>query len=239
MATTIFRSLQKANASNLPTTTQRRLSPLQSSQIDRFKRMFPFEENVLGFFSPTKWSASLKHSDKSLLCPAVTLNLVDTMYHEPIAEQIVYNNLVGLFSIAKPNEPINQQSCRLAASMFVARLGQELCLFGMLHYFASYLTDYKTTYSQLDLQDVMRQCAKAYLPRWRDRLGAAERKAEPAEPEKPAEEGKITGQAALFQYLRDEYVANGWDLHLTVFYRTGRLTEDDIAYIESGEPLLL
>lgn len=239
MPTNFYQALKKANRpADAAKNTERQLSPFQNEQIGNFKKMFPFEENVLGFFTPAKWAAALQHADKCLLFPSITLSMLDSMYRQPFATQMVFNNLVGLFTIAKPRESIAEQSCQLAASLFVARLGTEISVFAMLHYFASYLMDYKNSFSQLDLQDVLRQCANAYLPQWRKRLSAEEHKRAQQQQECKTC-GKDVGITALYSYLRKEYVEKGLDVRETPFYHFGRLTDEEVKLIESGEPLPL
>ena len=100
--------------------------------------------------------------------------------------------------------------------------------------FAKYLTDYKSSYGQFDLVDVLRQCGKQFVPKWRDRLGRLR------ERENKLSEGFCeVGIAALYTYLRREYVAKGIDIRTSPVVLLSSLTEKDLKFIESGEPLLL
>ena len=120
----------------------------------------------------------------------------------------------------------------MTAELFVAKFGAELSAFGALYYFANYLTEYRGSYGRFDLQDVLRQCGRAFLPWWRGSVGrkeAAERN----------EEGgtEQTGKAALWAYLRREYVDKGRDIRESAIYQTGVIAEKDVRKIEQGDEL--
>lgn len=160
--------------------------------------------------------------------------MLDELYgSRGLAKRLVYNNLVGMFKLAEPREPLNESSIEMTAGMFVAKYGAELSVFGMMYYFASYLTEYKSSYGRFDMQDVLRQCGRAYLPWWRNRMGRLEDARSQRE-----EEGQ-RGKAALWAYLRREYVGKGRDVRESALYQYGRITEKECQMIESGEEIVL
>ena len=61
----------------------------------------------------------------------------------------------------RPRDPLCVQAIELTAKMFVGKYGSELSVYGMQYFFATYLTDIKSSFSQFDLTDVLRQCGKA------------------------------------------------------------------------------
>ena len=82
--------------------------------------------------------------------------------------------------------------------------------------------------------DVLRQCSKSFLPKWRQRLGQMKQK------EARQMEGfKETGKAALYTYLQREYVAKGIDIRTSPLVQHLSLSEKELKFIESCEPLLL
>lgn len=164
----------------------------------------------------------------------MTLNLLDRTYSEGLADRLVENNIRGLYSLARPTEPINDMAVRQAAGLFVGKFGAELSAFGTLLYFAEYLTDHKNSYGQFDLIDVLRQCSKSFLPQWRRRLGQQKQEAT-----REDDGCKETGKAALYTYLRRKYVAKGIDLRTSTLVRLLSLSEEELKFIESGEPLPL
>ncbi len=175
-----------------------------------FRRAFPTELSVATYFVPNKWADFLDNPMRSTEFPSVTLRVLDSIYRDGLAVHIVKNNLVGLFSVTRPRDPLCVQAIELTAKMFVGKYRAELSVYGMQHFFATYLTDAKNSYSQFDLTDVLRQCGKVYLPRWRDRLERAIR-AQQAE-SLQRQEKNLTGMPALLAYLKREYVDKGIDI---------------------------
>ncbi|MBO4850986.1 MAG: hypothetical protein J5529_08825 [Prevotella sp.] len=204
----------------------------QKSDGEAFLRIFPSEREVLAYFAPAKWTAALANADKCTCYSYMTLKLLDSTYSEGLANRLVENNIRGIYSLAKPAEPIIDNAVRRVAELFVAKYGSELSVFGALLYFAQYITDHKSTYGQFDMIDVLRQCAKSFLPKWRQRIGKVK------ERDTNQEEGsKERGMAALYTYLRQEYVAKGIDIRTSPIVKCFKLPEKELQFIESGEPL--
>ena len=65
------------------------------------------------------------------------------------------------------------------------------------------------------------------------------RKAKKQEATREDDGCKETGKAALYTYLRREYVAKGIDLRTSTLVRLLSLSEEELKFIESGEPLPL
>ena len=78
---------------------------------------------------------------------------------------------------------------------------------------------------------MLRQCEVKFMPYWR---GCIHRKNNAT---KDAVRAVETGRAALFTYLRREYVAKGRDIRESAIYKTGALAKEDVALVESMEPL--
>ena len=97
------------------------LSQGQRTELERFKQLFPTEKSVLDFFSPAKWEQALSHKDACLDYSMVTLHIIRLYYGESIARQIVRNNLIGLYTVAKPHEFVNEQALNLATGLFLGK----------------------------------------------------------------------------------------------------------------------
>lgn len=213
---------------------QNALSVNQKSDGEAFLRIFPSEREVLAYFAPAKWAAAIANADKCTCYSYMTLKLLDCTYSEGLSNRLVENNIRGIYSLARPTEPIMDSVVKRVAELFVAKYGTELSVFGTLLYFAQYITDHKSSYGQFDLIDVLRQCAKSFLPKWRQRIGKVK------ERDTTQEEGcKERGTAALYTYLRQEYVAKGIDIRTSPVVKLFKLTEKELQFIESGEPLQL
>ena len=180
-----------------------------------FRQAFPSEIAVAAYFAPARWGDFLSLPKRSTEFPEVTLGMLDKIYRDGLAVSIVKTNLVGLFSVTRPRDPICVQTIELTAQLFVGKYGAELSVYGMLHFFATYLTDSKSSYGQFDLTDVLRQCGKTYLPGWRARIARAERVAEEA-PRTPGK--RLTGLPALVASLQREYVDKGIDMRTSPLF---------------------
>ena len=192
----------------------------QREEATTFRQAFPSETAVAAYFVPARWGDFLKIPKRCTEFPEVSLGMLDKIYRDGLAVSIVKNNLVGLFSVTRPRDPLCVQAIELTAQLFVGKYGAELSVYGMLHFFATYLTDYKGSYGQFDLTDVLRQCGKAYLPRWRTKIARAEReKAEPAQ----TSGKRLTGLPALVAYLQCEYVDKGIDIRTSPLFNAKRL----------------
>ena len=219
--------------SNGPLNKPFKPSARQKSEAQRFREIFPSEDRVIAFFAPVKWAAASANPSKCLMLPTVTLDMVDRIYGKELSLSIVVNNIVGLYTVTKPREPHYKDSIELTANLFVGKFGSQLSIFGMLLFFADYLTEYKNSYGQFDLPDILRSCSKSFLPKWLERVGRTE---------KPCNknEGCVeTGKAALYRYLRREYVNKGIDVRTSPIVMHGNFSEKELKFIESGEELLL
>ena len=210
------------------------LSEKQRCEGEAFLRIFPSERDVLAYFAPVKWAAAVANANKCTAFPNMTLQLLDLIYNEGISARLVENNINGIFSLVRLHEPINDTAVKNISQLFVAKYGTELSVFSTLLYFGQYITDYKNSYGQFDLVDVLRQCGKCFVPKWRARLGRLR--------EKEAKESEgfcEVGIAALYTYLRNEYVAKGIDIRTSPYVKQSSMTEEELKFIESSEPLPL
>ena len=236
METTISNVLQQTisgKPNNGPLSKAFKPSERQETEAQRFRDLFPSEDKAVAYFAPAKWAAASTNPSRCTMLPSVTLAMVNWIYGKEVVKSIVVNNIVGLFTIAKPREPLYTEAIELTARLFVGKFGTQLSIFGMLLFFADYLTEYKSSYGQFDLPDVLRSCGKAFLPRWRNRLGRQEQR------ENSKEGFEEVGKAALYRYLRREYVSKGKDIRKAPVVALGCLSEKELKFIESNEELPL
>ena len=219
--------------SNGPLSKPFKPSERQKAETERFWEIFPSEDKVMAFFAPMKWAAASANPSKCMMLPSVTLAMVDRIYGKELSFSIVVNNIVGLFTVTKPREPHYKEAIEQTARMFVGKFGQQLSIFGMLLFFADYLTEYRSSYGQFDLPDILRSCGKSFLPKWLERIGRKEAQAN-------MHEGFVeTGKPALYRYLRREYVSKGIDMRTSPIVMHGNYSEKELKFIESGEELPL
>lgn len=134
--------------SNGPLSKPFKPSERQKAETERFWEIFPSEDKVMAFFAPMKWAAASANPSKCMMLPSVTLAMVDRIYGKELSFSIVVNNIVGLFTVTKPREPHYKEAIEQTARMFVGKFGQQLSIFGMLLFFADYLTEYRSSYGQ-------------------------------------------------------------------------------------------
>ena len=235
METNVSNVLQQSisgTPSNGPLSKAFRPSELQEAEALRFREIFPSDEKVMAYFSPAKWAAATSNPSKCMMLPSVTLAMVDRIYDKTVAFHVVVNNIIGLYTVTRPREPHYKDAIELTARLFVGKYGTQLSIFGMLLFFADYLTEYKSSFGQFDLPDVLRTCGKTFLPKWLERLGRKERQTN-------RKEGfEEVGKAALYRYLRREYVGKGIDIRTSPIVIHGCLTEKELKFIESGEEMV-
>ena len=147
------------------------LSERQKSEIRRFKQLFSYESDVLGKFSPSNWANAIEHQAQCYCAPCVMLKHLDRVYNSTgLAKQVVKNNMIGVYSASSATYQYKDDVMNMVADMFVAKYGGEMNLYAMMLYFANYLLEYKGTYKEFDMQDVLQQCGKKFLPWWRSKV---------------------------------------------------------------------
>ena len=181
---------------------------------------------MLAFFAPVKWPGCLRQSENGLLLPTVTLRTVDYLYIEGTAKSIVKNNMRGIFHLAEPRDFINENALDMTAELFVAKLGAEISVFAALYYFAAYLTEYKSTYGKFDMQDILRQCRRSFLPDWRAKVVRMENREHDEE-----DNDEPKGHEAMLNYVRRAYIDKGIDPRSSSLYQLGFLSDTDITTI--------
>lgn len=166
------------------------------SDREKFMKSFPSVDKLYSFFAPVRWEYALRHVDECLTYPCISLADIDDAYHSSgVAQRIVRSQFIGVYSLSTAKEPYNEQSSNLAADMFIGRHGHVCNLFDLMLYFSSYLMEYKQSYAQYDVQDILIQYSRKYLP-WK-RL-----KLQQADDSKPETKGTPLPEAVL-QWMRD------------------------------------
>lgn len=196
-------------------------------EAQRFKEKFPDIYKVYAFFAPATYGRALANIDKCLTEPSILLADVDSLYSTSgAAKTIISNQFVGLYSLSTAKESFNRSAADLAADIFLGKYGAICSIYALIVYFAKYLTDYKASFAQFDVQDILLQFGKRFLPWWRERL--AETKNVAPQPQR-AEFDPIAERNA---YLLEEYVSKGLDVRQSKLYAYGLITEDEVKELE-------
>ena len=143
-----------------------------SKETEIFLKKFPSIEKLFNFFQPRMWGYMLQHVDACVTQPCITLGKVDAIYNcDGAARQIVKAQLIGIYLTSTARDELNQHAANLAADLFVTKYGHECTLYALMLYFGNYLVEYKTSYTQFDVQDILLQFSRKFLPWWRSKIG--------------------------------------------------------------------
>ena len=204
---------------------QPRYSEAQKAAIEAFRGHFDTTQKLFNVFAPSNWGYMISHLDECLKSACVTLSQVDAVYCDGVAKQIVRNQIAGVYSLCTARDQYNSSGIDMAADIFIAKYGHECTLYAMMVYFGNYMTEYKQSYAQFDIQDILQQFGKKFLPWWRQRL----------EPERPKTEttAKLTGMDALYRMLADRLLDGQTldDIRQCSLFRWGFVKEEDLPKI--------
>ena len=204
------------------------LSEWQRNEINGFMAKFPSVEKLYRFFAPANLPYAIAHEQDCVTSPCITLNRVDEAYQtQGCAQTIIRNLIVGVYSMSTAREPMQQDAANNAAGLFVAKFGNECTLYGAMLYFGNYLTEYKSTFAQFDVQDILQQYGKKFVPWWRSRLSRVANE----EPRTKAINGP-QGKEGLKMYIRTE-INKGRDLKGGYLYQSGIITDAMIQQAET------
>lgn len=190
-----------------------------------FMKDYPNISFVYEAFAPSQWGKTQRMKEELAVKPCITLGQLDDLYDVPgAAKMVVKANLGGVYSLGMNREMMNQQTADMAADLFVARYGNECTMYGVMIYFSGYLMDYKGTYMNYDVQDILLQFTKKFLPWYRVRQGKKEVKVEEV-PSGPC------GLDGLMVYLRMKYNRNE-NLREGGLWDNGFVTEEMVTKVE-------
>lgn len=175
------------------------------------------------YFSPVNVAKAVTNESECVSRPCITLREVDKVYKDGTSQSIIRNLISGLYSMSLTKERMPYEAVNNAAALFVAKYGHQCTLYGVMLYFGNYSTEYKTSYAQFDVQDILQQFHKKFLPWWQSRISRARNSETTTD-----EDTRPRGQEALKIYIK-EILSNGGDIRAGGLYKMGRITEALIA----------
>ena len=181
-------------------------------------------QKLYNVFSPSRWGYMLQHLDECMRTPCITLSQVDAVYKtEGVARELVKNQLVAIYSMSTAKEPYNQGAAVMAADVFIAKYGHRCTLYAMMIYFANYLTEYKSSYAQYDVQDILQMFGKKFIPWWSAKAARYQEKTE-------GDNGKLVGKPALISWFARRILEGETtdDLRKSALYEMGIVSDKDI-----------
>jgi len=186
---------------------------------------FPRIENLYSFFAPHYWGYALQHLDDCLTKPCIMLRQIDELYgKQGVAKTIVKTQIVGVYSLTTARESLNTNTADLAADLFIANFGYRCSLYGMMVFFAKYVTDFKETKSSFDVQDILKQFREKFLMWWCSQI-PEEKVVEEKDDGKP--KGVDALRCVIRQWLEDGENPRDHDL-----YKIGYIDEKVLREVE-------
>lgn len=179
------------------------------------------------YFSPVNVAKAVMNESECVSRPCITLREVDKVYKEGTAQSIIRNLISGLYSMSLTKEKMPYEAANNAAALFVAKYGHQCTLYGVMLYFGNYSTEYKSSFAQFDVQDVLQQFSKKFLPWWHSR----QTREENSKATIKSEDTKPRGKEALKIYIK-KILSEGGDIRAGGLYRMGQIKEALIAECE-------
>ena len=200
------------------------MSERQRDEIGKFTAHFDTVQKLYNVFSASNWGYMLSHIDECMKSPCITLSQVDAVYKtEGVARELVKNQLVSIYSMSTAKEPYNHGAAAMAADVFIAKYGHRCTLYAMMIYFANYLTEYKSSYSQYDVQDILQMFGRKFLPWWNARAARFHG-------EQEEDTGKLVGKPALIAWFARRILDGETtdDLRKSALYEMGVVSDKEI-----------
>ena len=194
---------------------------INNIDIKVFSERFPNEREVLNVFSPSNWGMFIRHQERCLTAPNVTLAMLSEYYGTSTSTQLVLNQYKGLHDLTSASV-FNDKGVRLAADLFVSSYEHELTPYSLMLYFGRYSTHYKLSYRDFDTQDILQQCGKKFIPWWNSLK--AQRTDQQA-PEEQQTQG-IPLQEMVLRWVREGRTDESF--HEGGLYQIGSITDDMI-----------
>ena len=202
------------------------LTERQKSQRSTFFRNFDTKEKLLRTFAPSMWSYFMQRQGQCFTAPEMMLGDVDEYYGTGVALELLRNQMVGVYTISTAKTIYDSQAMNIAADIFISKYGQQCSMYALMLYFGNYLTEYKSSYGQFDMQDILQMFGKKFLPWWRSKVVPFE---VPEEKKDDNETGLRGTEAKIWMIA--QRIKNGQtteDVKRCTLYKYGWLTDEEI-----------
>ena len=188
-----------------------------SSSIEVFANKFPTCDDVLRVFSPSNWGMFIREQERCLTAPNVTLAMLSEYYDKSTSTELVVNQYKGLHDLTSATV-FNEKGVRMAADLFLCSYEHELTPYSLMLYFGRYSL-YKQSYRDFDLQDILQQCRKKFIPWW------SQMRAQLADQQAPEEQQTkgIPLQEMVLRWVREGRTDESF--HEGGLYQIGSITD--------------
>lgn len=172
------------------------------------------------------WSYFMQRQEQCFVAPEMMLGDVDEYYGTGVALELLRNQMVGVYTISTAKTIYDSQAMNIAADIFISKYGQQCSMYALMLYFGNYLTEYKSSYGQFDMQDILQMFGKKFLPWWRSKVVPFE---VPEEKTDDNETGLKGTEAKIWMIA--QRIKNGQtteDVKRCTLYKYGWLTNEEI-----------
>lgn len=169
--------------------------------ITNFKQRYPTADSVNQAFSPEncKYFMDEVKQERYLSKPCIRLGeLAKTYGRQELAEQLVKQHIRTVYGLSGARYQPDEQMVAMTAGRFVEKYGRTCSIYDMMVFFANFGSDFRTTWSTFDYNDIIKGYKEKYEP-W----AATKRGWEPDKPAQPIDSAN-TGIRALREYVHEK-----------------------------------
>lgn len=202
--------------------------------IGSFKQRYPTADSVIRAFDPgnCKYYMDEVTQERYLNKPCIRIGELAKAYGQPdLAEQMVRQHIRTVYGMSGARYQPDEQMVAMTAGRFVAKYGRTCTMYDMMVFFANFGSDFRTTWSTFDYNDIIKGFKDKFEP-W----AATKRGYELQQPSAQTFYSGNTGKRALREYVHSEVDSlGGGQRGIEVFCQasgmchTGMLTREGVA----------
>lgn len=170
--------------------------------ISSFKQRYPTADSVIRAFDPgnCKYFMDEATQERYLSKPCIRIGELEKAYDKPeLAEQLVKQHIRTVYGMSGSRYQPDEQMVAMTAGRFVAKYGRTSTIYDMMVFFANFGSDFRTTWSTFDYNDIIKGYKEKYEP-W----AATKRGWEPHDKTQQQIYTGNTGIRALREYVHEK-----------------------------------
>ena len=167
--------------------------------ITSFKLRYPTADSVTIAFDPANCKSFMddKIQERYLSKPCIRLGELANAYGNPdLGEYLIRQHIRTVYAMSGSRFQPDEQMLTMTAGRFVAKFGRTCTLYDMMVFFANFGSDFRTTWSTFDYNDIIKGYKEKFEP-W----AATKRGWEPDQQETQTTYSGNTGIRALREYV--------------------------------------
>lgn len=202
--------------------------------ITSFKQRYPTADSVRRDFDPANCKSFMDDTiqERYLSKPCIRLGELASAYGNPdLGELLIRQHIRTVYAMSGSRFQPDEQMIAMTAGRFVAKFGRTCTLYDMMVFFANFGSDFRTTWSTFDYNDIIKGYKEKFEP-W----AATKRGWEPESRKEQQVCAGSTGIRALREYIHGQVdKLGGGEKGINAFcessgmFQSGWITKDDIA----------